>query len=281
MDYDAQLLKSLSETGQLLRRDAIEMIYHAKSGHPGGSLSAADLISVLFFHYLRIDPLNPFWPDRDRFILSKGHAAPVLYAALARRGFFPVNELSTFRSFGSRLQGHPDRLKTPGVEMSTGALGHGISIGVGLAFALNLDKLSGNVIVLIGDGECQAGVIWEGIMAASKYKLSNLTVILDYNSVQLDGSVHEIMPLEPLAAKWMDFDWNVIEIDGHKISHILNALDKTRRNIGRPTVIIAHTVKGKGVSFMENKSTWHGRAPTDSEYTQAIAELSSEVALNE
>lgn len=165
--------------------------------------------------------------------------------------------------------------------MSTGALGHGISIGVGLAFALNLDKLSGNVIVLIGDGECQAGVIWEGIMAASKYKLSNLTVILDYNSVQLDGSVHEIMPLEPLAAKWMDFDWNVIEIDGHKISHILNALDKTRRNIGRPTVIIAHTVKGKGVSFMENKSTWHGRAPTDSEYTQAIAELSSEVALNE
>jgi len=281
MEHNARLLKSLRDTAKILRQDAIEMIYHARSGHPGGSLSAADLITVLFFQHLRIDPLRPDWPERDRFILSKGHAAPILYAALARRGFFPVEELSTLRSLDSRLQGHPDRLKTPGVEMTTGALGHGISIGVGLAYALTLDGINSKVIVLTGDGECQAGVIWEGVMAAAKYKLSNLTVIIDYNDVQLDGPIEEIMPLEPLAQKWTAFNWNVLEIDGHEIIQILAALNQDREDLEKPTVIIAHTVKGKGVSFMENQATWHGRAPTDVEYALAMSELSSEMTIHE
>ena len=280
MEQSAQLLESLRKTGQILRQDAIDMIYRARSGHPGGSLSIADIIAVLFFHHLRIDPLRPDWPERDRFLLSKGHAAPVLYAALARRGFFPVSELCTLRRLDSRLQGHPDRLKTPGVEMSTGALGHGVSIGVGLAYALTLDRRNCDVIVLIGDGECQAGVIWEGIMAAAKYKLSNLTVIVDYNGVQLDGPIGEIMPLEPLAQKWKTFNWGVIEIDGHDISQILDALVQAKEELEKPTAIIAHTIKGKGVSFMENQSAWHGRAPTDVEYARAMTELSAEAALN-
>jgi len=275
--HPESLILELNERARQLRLDVVEMIHRAQSGHPGGSLSAAEIIAALFFHQLRLDPKRPDWPERDRFILSKGHAAPVLYAALARRGFFPVEELKTLRQLDSRLQGHPDRLKTPGVEMTAGSLGHGISIGTGLALALRMNGYPSRVYVLVGDGECQAGVIWEGVMAAAKYRVSNLTVIMDYNDVQLDGPLHEIMPLEPVLEKWRSFNWAVIEIDGHNMHHVLEALDQAADIHDRPTVIVAHTTKGKGVSYMENLSMWHGRAPTDEEYAQAVAELTQEV----
>ena len=249
------------------------MIHRAGSGHPGGSLSAAEIIAALYFHQLRLDPAHPDWPERDRFFLSKGHAAPLLYAALAHRGFFPREELATLRRIGSRLQGHPDRLKTPGVEMTAGVLGHGLSIGVGLALAARLNHAPYRTYVLLGDGEIQAGVIWEGAMAAAKYGLDHLTAILDYNGVQLDGPVHEIMPLEPAMDKWRAFNWHVIEIDGHNMGQVLDALGEATHIHARPTIIVAHTVKGKGVSFMENQSKWHGRAPSDEELRIALAEL--------
>jgi len=275
--HSEELVAELSEVAMDLRRTVVEMIYRARSGHPGGSLSAAEIIAALYFHQLRIDPARPDWPERDRFILSKGHAAPLLYATLARRGFFPVEELATLRQLGSRLQGHPDRLKTPGVEMTAGFLGHGISIGVGLALAARLNGMDYRTYVLVGDGEIQAGVIWEGAMEAAKYRLSSLTVILDYNDVQLDGSVHEIMPIAPVVDKWRAFNWAVIEINGHNVRQVLEALDGAIDIHDRPTIIVAHTTKGKGVSFMENQSCWHGRAPNDEEYAQALAELKGEV----
>lgn len=278
MDYHSEeLVAELSEVAMDLRRTVMEMIHRAASGHPGGSLSAAEIVAALYFHQLRIDPARPDWPERDRFILSKGHAAPLLYAALAKRGFFPVEELATLRQLGSRLQGHPDRLKTPGVEMTAGFLGHGISIGTGLALAAQLNGMDYRTYVLVGDGETQAGVIWEGAMGAAKYRLSNLTVILDYNDVQLDGMVHDIMPIAPVIDKWQAFNWAVIEINGHNVRQVLEALDGAVDIHDRPTIIVAHTTKGKGVSFMENKSAWHGRAPTDEEYAQALAELKGEV----
>jgi len=275
--HSEELVAELSEVAMDLRRTVVEMIYRARSGHPGGSLSAAEIIAALYFHQLRIDPARPDWPERDRFILSKGHAAPLLYATLARRGFFPVEELATLRQLGSRLQGHPDRLKTPGVEMTAGFLGHGISIGVGLALAARLNGMDYRTYVLVGDGEIQAGGIWEGAMEAAKYRLSSLTVILDYNDVQLDGSVHEIMPIAPVVDKWRAFNWAVIEINGHNVRQVLEALDGAIDIHDRPTIIVAHTTKGKGVSFMENQSCWHGRAPNDEEYAQALAELKGEV----
>jgi len=273
MAHSKQLIKELEEKAQQLRMDALKMIHRRGQGHPGGSLSAAEIISALFFHQLRIDPHHPDWPERDRFILSKGHAAPLLYATLAHRGFFPREELATLRQIDSRLQGHPDRLRTPGVEMTAGALGHGLPIGVGLALAARLDGASYRTYVLLGDGEIQAGVIWEGAMAAAKYRLDQLTAILDYNDVQLDGPVHEIMPLEPVVDKWQAFHWHVMEVDGHNMRQILDALDEVQNIHGGPTIIVAHTTKGKGVSFMENRSAWHGRAPSDEELRIALAEL--------
>jgi transketolase len=227
---------------------------------------------------MRLDPRRPDWPDRDRFILSKGHASAILYSALARRGFFPMEDLKAWGELDCHLQGHPDRLKTPGVEMTSGLLGHGVAIGAGLALAARLDDKSYRVYTLLGDGECQAGVVWEGAMTAAKYLLSRLTAIVDYNNVQLDGAVHEIMPMEPLADKWRACNWAVLQVNGHNLREVLEALDTAAEIHNRPTVIIARTTKGKGVSFMEDKAKWHGIPPSDEEYAQAIAELKGEAA---
>ncbi len=274
--HPEELVAHLSQQAMELRRMVVDMIFCAQSGHPGGSLSAADIVTALVFHKLRIDPANPQWPERDRFILSKGHAAPLLYAALAVRGFFPQEELKTLRQLDSRLQGHPDRLKTPGVEMTAGALGHGLAIGVGLALTARLDCLPYRTYVLLGDGEIQAGVIWEGALFAAKYGLENLTAIVDYNGVQLDGFVRDIMPLEPVVDKWRSFGWHVMEIHGHNMRQILEALDAADDIHGKPAVVIAHTTKGKGVSFMEDDCAWHGRAPTAEQCDLAMCELGAE-----
>ena len=277
--HTESLILDLEAKAQHLRRTVVDMVCAAGSGHCGGSLSAADLIAALYFHQLRIDPANPNWPDRDWFILSKGHAAPVLYAALALRGFFPESELATLRKLDSRLQGHPDRNKTPGVDMTAGSLGHGVSIGVGLALAARMQGSPSRTYVMLGDGELQAGIVWEGLMTAAKYGLDNLTAVLDLNGVQLDGTTDEIMPMEPIADKWKSFGWHVVEIDGHNMRQILESLDEIPKRHGKPTVIIAHTVKGKGVSFMENRNTWHGKLPTEKEHAQALADLgASEVS---
>ena len=274
--HPESLIEDLTEKTRELRVEVVKMVHRASSGHPGGSLSAAEIVAALYFHQLRLDPAHPDWPERDRFILSKGHAAPLLYAALAHRGFFPREELTTLRQLDSRLQGHPDRMRTPGVEMTAGALGHGLPIGVGLAMAARLNDAPYRTYVLLGDGEIQAGVIWEGAMAAAKFRLDQLTAILDYNDVQLDGPVHEIMPLEPVVDKWRSFNWHVIRMDGHNIGQVLDGLDEAENVHGRPTIVIAHTTKGKGVSYMENRSAWHGRAPSDEEFRIALAELGEE-----
>ena len=266
----------LDEIARLLRIDSIKMIYKRGSGHPGGSLSAAEIISVLFFHKLKIDPGNPKWEGRDRFFLSKGHASAVLYAAMARRGFFPMEDLDQWGELDCHLQGHPDRVKTPGIEMSAGPLGHGIAVGAGNAMAAKRKKQDYRTYVLMGDGEMQAGIVWEAATTASKFHLNNLTVILDYNDVQLDGAVHEIMPLEPLADRWKAFNWHVIEINGHNTRQVIEALDLTSEIHSQPTIIIAHTTKGKGVSYMENDSKWHGAVPKPDQYEQALTELMKE-----
>ncbi len=272
---DALILR-LTGQARLIRRHILTMIHAAASGHPGGSLSAADILTALYFHTLRIDPRNPTWAERDRFILSKGHACPVWYSCLAQRGFFPVEELVTLREIHSRLQGHPDMNKTPGVDMTTGSLGQGLSIGLGMALGLRLDRFDSRVYVMLGDGELNEGQVWEAAMAAARFKLDHLTVIVDYNDLQLDGFCHDVMPLEPLAAKWRDFGWNVLEIDGHDFRQILDAFAGAQNMPGMPSVILAHTIKGKGVSFMENECDWHGRAPNDREYAAAVAELDRE-----
>lgn len=252
------------------------MIYEAGSGHPGGSLSATDVITALYFHVLNIDPKNPTWKDRDRFVLSKGHACPAWYAALAEKGFFPVEELNTLRKTGSRLQGHPDMRKTPGVEASTGSEGQGLSVGIGMALAAKLDRRSYRVYVMVGDGENDCGQTWEAAMAASFYKLDNVCAIVDRNLMQLDGPTEQIMSLEPLPDKWKAFGWHVIDIDGHSFKEILKAFDKAKTIKGKPTVIIARTLKGKGVSFMEGAVGFHGKAPNEEEYEQAMIELGGE-----
>ena len=274
--YPESLLFDLEEKAQQLRIDSLNMIYKRKSGHIGGSLSAADIVAALFFNRLHLDPDNPNWPDRDRFLLSKGHASALLYAALARCGFFPMEDLDAWGELSCHLQGHPDRIKTPGVEMSAGPLGHGLAVGAGLAMAARLQKKNYRTYVLIGDGESQAGILWEAASVAAKYHLTNLTAILDYNNVQLDGKVHDIMPLEPLADKWRAFNWSVLEINGRNIRQILEALDMAAETHSQPTMIIAHTTKGKGVSYMENESLWHGAVPNDEQYDQALAELGME-----
>jgi transketolase len=266
-------LKELENKARILRKHIIKMTCAAGSGHPGGSLSAADIVATLYFHELRLDPSRPDWPDRDRFVLSKGHAAPVLYAALAERGFFPVEELLNLRKLGSRLQGHPDMRKVPGVEMSTGSLGQGLSAANGMALAARLDRRDYRVYVLLGDGEIQEGQIWEASMAAAHYKLDNVTAFLDHNGYQIDGPVREVMSPEPVAAKWRAFGWHVIEIDGHNLSEILSALAEAKTVRGRPTMIVAETVKGRGVSFMEGQVDWHGVAPKPAERDRALAEL--------
>lgn len=256
-----------------LRVDSLGMIYRRQAGHPGGSLSAADIVACLFFYEMRIDSKNPDWEERDRFILSKGHASALLYAALARKGFFPSKDLEKWGDLDCHLQGHPDILKTSGVDMTTGILGHGIAIGAGLSLSARCRSLDYRIFTLLGDGECQSGIVWEGAMVASKYKCANLTAIIDNNDVQLDGYVHDIMPLEPMVDKWKSFNWHVIEIDGHDVEEIIRAFQMVKEIHDRPSVIIAHTTKGKGVSFMENQSQWHGKAPTKAEYEQAVEEI--------
>jgi transketolase len=266
-------IPELDKMAKQLRRHVVTMIATAGSGHPGGSLSAADIVAALYFKVMRHDPKNPQWPDRDRFVLSKGHAAPILYAALAECGYFPVEELSTLRKLGSRLQGHTDRTLTPGVEMSAGSLGQGLSYGIGIALAGRLDKRDYQVYVLLGDGECEEGQVWEAAMFAPHHGVDNLTAIIDHNDLQLDGRVCDIMGIEPLADKWRAFNWHVLEINGHDMGEILKALKKAREIKGKPTVIIAHTVKGKGVSFMEGNVDFHGKAPSPQETEQALKEL--------
>jgi len=266
-------LDELHERALEVRRDIIRMTYAAKSGHPGGSLSVTDLVVALVFHELQIDPNQPNWPDRDRLVLSKGHAAPALYSALAHRGFLPVEELVTLRRTGSRLQGHVDRGKLPGIEASTGCLGQGIGMAVGMALDNRLAKRTSRVYAIIGDGECQAGPTWEALMAAGHYGLDNLVIILDRNGYETDGSTEELMGIDPIAEKFRAFRLETVEIDGHDMAQILAALARAKETHGRPTAIVAKTVKGKGVSFMEHKHSWHGKAPNQDEAQRALAEL--------
>jgi transketolase len=271
--HTQELIEKIQQQADLIRLDVLDMVVRRQAGHLGGSFSAAEILATLYFHHLKIDPSNPTWPERDRFLLSKGHAAAALYSALARRGFFPLQELETWGKLGSRLQGHPDRLKTPGVEMSSGFLGHGLSIAVGMALAQRLGKERYHIYVLMSDGDMQAGVAWEGALTAAKYCTREVTVIMDFNDVQLDGPGHEIMPLEPLREKWRAFGFTVIEIHGHNILQIADALDAALDVHSQPVVILAHTTKGKGVSFMENSAKWHGAVPSEAQYLQAKNEL--------
>jgi transketolase len=270
--HPESLMYELAEIARQIRLDVLDMVCRRQAGHLGGSFSCAEILAALYFHHLKIDPAQPDLPERDRFLLSKGHAAAALYAALARRGFFPVGDLEEWGRLGAHLQGHPDRLKTPGVEMSSGFLGHGLSIAVGLTLAQRV-RPHFHTYVLMGDGCMQSGVAWEGALAAAKYRASELTVLMDYNDVQLDGAAHDIMPLEPLVDKWRAFGFAVIEINGHDVRQVVEALDGALEIHSLPAVIVAHTTKGKGVSFMENESTWHGAVPNEEEQAMALAEL--------
>ncbi|MCK5182398.1 MAG: transketolase [Dehalococcoidia bacterium] len=266
-------IAELKEMAKKLRRHVITMIATAGSGHPGGSLSAADIVTALYFKILHHNPKNPHWPDRDRFILSKGHAAPILYAALAETGYFPLAELSTLRRLDSRLQGHPDSNFTPGVEMSAGSLGMGLSFAIGVALAARLDSKGYRTYVLLSDGECEEGQTWEAALSAAHFKVDNLTTIVDYNGIQLSGRTCDIMNLEPFIRKWQAFGWHTIDIDGPDLNQILSACQEAEKMRGKPTVIIARTIKGKGVSFMENNVAFHGKAPTWEEAERALKEL--------
>ena len=274
-DVDPALLGRLATTAREIRADIIRMTATAGSGHPGGSLSVTDLVTALVFHELKIDPAHPDDPARDRLVLSKGHAAPALYSALALRGYLPREELATLRQVGSRLQGHVDRKKLPGIEASTGCLGQGVGMAVGMALDARLAHRASRVYAILGDGECQAGPTWEALMAAGHYKLDNYVAIVDRNGYETDGSTEELMGIEPLADKLRAFRFETLEIDGHNFPAILSALDHARSTKGRPTAIVAKTVKGKGVSFMENTHAWHGKAPTAAERDRALAELAA------
>lgn len=266
---DAELL----DKAKTIRRHIVEMVGKAGSGHPGGSLSAVEIVTALFFRALRHNPTNPQWADRDRFILSKGHAAPVLYAALAECGYMPVEELSTLRQLDSRLQGHTDMTTVPGVEMSAGSLGQGLSFSVGVALAGRLDKRDYWVYTLLGDGECDEGQVWEAAMAAAHYKLDHMIAFVDYNKLQIDGWNKDVMNLEPFTDKWRAFGWHVIEIDGNDFGQVFSAIDSAKKISNQPKMIIAHTVKGKGVSYMENNVDFHGKAPNEEEIKKALKEL--------
>jgi transketolase len=265
--------EDLKEVAKRLRRDIVTMIGKAGSGHPGGSLSAVEIVTALYWKILRHKPLDPQWQDRDRLILSKGHAAPVLYAALAECGYFPKSELATLRQLDSRLQGHADCTVTPGVEMSSGSLGQGLSFAVGVALAGRLNSQGFRVYALLSDGECDEGQTWEAAMSAAHFKLDNLTAIVDNNGIQLSGFNRDIMSLDPLNKKWEAFGWYVTDVDGHDFTQLLNALNKAKKVRGKPAVIIAHTIKGKGVSFMENNVDFHGKAPNAKELELALKEL--------
>ncbi|HKQ66761.1 MAG TPA: transketolase [Methylomirabilota bacterium] len=260
------------------RVQILRMLAHAGSGHPGGSLSVIDILTTLYFGRLRYDAKHPDWPERDRVVLSKGHAVPALYAVMAKAGFFPEKQLITLRKLGSPLQGHPDRTALPGIEAATGSLGQGLSVSLGMALGLKLTGSKSRVYCILGDGEVQEGQVWEAAMSAPKlgqpeHALDNLTVILDYNKIQLDNFVKKVLDIEPIAAKWQSFGWPVIEIDGHDVAQITKALDQAEATTGTPTFIVAHTVKGKGVSFMENDPEWHGKAPKPAEAIKAIREV--------
>ena len=265
-------VKRLEQQAVTIRQDILTMIHAAKAGHPGGSLSAVEMVTALYFHVLNIDPENPNWADRDRFVLSKGHACPVLYACLARRGFFDPAILPTLRSYHSILQGHPDMNKVPGLDMSSGSLGNGLSVGVGMALSAKLHNQDYTTYVLLGDGEIQEGMVWEAAMAASHHDLKNLVAIVDCNGVQINGWTNDIMAVEPLADKWRAFGWGVVEVNGHNMKDILTALH-TAKTLRRPTVILMRTVKGKGVSFMEDQAKWHGGCPSEEELVEAIAQI--------
>jgi transketolase len=265
--------EDLAAVCKRLRRDIVTMIAKAGSGHPGGSLSAVEIVVTLFWKILRHKPADPAWKDRDRFILSKGHCAPVLYAALAECGYFPVPELNTLRQIDSRLQGHADHCCTPGVEMSSGSLGQGLSFSVGAALAGRLDAQPWRVYALLSDGECDEGQTWEAAMSAAMFKVDNLTAIVDNNGIQLSGFNKDIMSLDPLPKKWEAFGWHVLEIDGHDLKQVYDAIKKAQQIKGQPTAIIAHTVKGKGVSFMENNVDFHGKAPNAEQLEKALKEL--------
>jgi len=269
----AALVRALEDRAYQMRRDVIEMVAAAGSGHPGGSLSSAEILAALYFHKLRHDPKNPSWAERDRFVLSKGHAAPILYAALAEAGYFPLNDLERLRKLDSHLQGHPDQTRTPGVEVSAGSLGQGFSFAQGVALAGKISGASYHVYALIGDGEMDEGQIWEAALFAAHHKLDNLTGIVDVNGLQNDYYVKDILVTEPIVDKWRAFGWHVIDIDGHDVSAIVDSLDEATETAGRPTMIVCRTVKGKGVSFMENNPEWHGKAPNSEQRAQALAEL--------
>jgi len=263
----------LAVIAQRMRRTAIEMIFAAKSGHPGGSLSAAEIVTTLFFDVLRHDPANPKWPDRDRFILSKGHCCPILYAVMAECGYCPKETLNTLRKLGSIYQGHPDVRFLPALEASTGSLGQGVSLGIGMALAARLNGSPSRSYVVLGDGEIQEGQVWEAAMFASFHRVDNLVAIVDYNRIQLDGFVKDILDLEPLAEKWHSFGWHVVEIDGHSVTALQDAFAEAAATKGKPTCVLAHTIKGKGVSFMENNPKFHGAAPSAEEFALAMKEL--------
>ena len=267
------LIEQLTEQAAVLRRHIVRMVYQCGKGHYGGAMSAAEMVATLYFHQMRIDPQHPAWPDRDRFVLSKGHAAPVLYAALAERGYFPRAWLTTFKQPDSKLQGHPDMTKTPGVDMTTGALGEGLSVGLGMALAARLQERPFRVYVLLGDGELQEGSNWEAAMAIAQHRLSRLTALVDINGLQVDGRTDDIVSLGSLPDKFAAFGWGVVEIDGHNIGEILAALEQAKANVDRPTAILAHTIKGKGVSFMEGVTEWHSGTLTEVQMRSALQEL--------
>ena len=271
LDYEA-----LKRRANNIRIGIIKAVYSAGSGHPGGSLSAAEILTMLYFNEMNIDPDNPKMPGRDKFVLSKGHASPGIYSTLAERGFFPKEDLLTFRKIGSKLQGHPDMIKVPGVEMSTGSLGQGISAAVGMALANKLDNDPGRIYVLMGDGELQEGLVWEAFMAAAHFKLDNLTIIIDWNGLQIDGRNEDVMCVTPIDEKLKGFCWETTTIDGHDLVAINKVFAQARTCKNKPFAIIAKTAKGKGVSFMENEYGWHGKAPNEEQYRKAIDELGGE-----
>jgi transketolase len=277
METETITVETLKKTAQKMRRDIIRMIHKAGSGHPGGSLSAVEILAILHKKYLKLDPKNPTWEKRDRFVLSKGHSAPALYAILAQLGFFPREELLTLRKIGSRLQGHPvistHKDKVPGIEFSTGPLGQGFSAACGMAKSFKIDGKDNKVFALLGDGECQEGQIWEAAMFATHYKLDNLVAIVDNNDLQIDGRVSEVMSIMPIVDKWKGFGWYVQEVDGHNFEQLDSALRKAVDMKVKPSMIIAKTIKGKGVSFKEDKAEWHGKAPDDEQARLALLEL--------
>lgn len=273
----AKSLEELKSISKEIRKDIVKMLTESASGHPGGSLSATDIMTVLFFKEMNLDPNNEKDPNRDRFVLSKGHAAPVLYSALARRGYFPVEELSTLRKFKSRLQGHPSIQYLPGIDMSTGSLGQGVSAAVGMALAGKIDKKDYRVYTLLGDGELEEGQVWEAAMCAAHYKLNNLTAFIDFNGLQIDGDITKVMNPCPIDKKFEAFGWNVLVIDGHNYEEIIDAIEKAKECKDKPTAVVCNTVKGKGVSFMENQAAWHGTAPSKEQCETALKELGGEI----